>query len=304
VLIDAEVEAAIERFCAIAPLHNPANLLGIRACRHALPRVPMVAVFDTAFHQTIPPVAYIYGLPYELYEEKGIRRYGFHGTSHRYVAGQAGQLLEARGVPLAQQRIITCHLGNGCSMTAIQAGKSIQTSMGFTPLAGLLMGTRCGDVDPALVPYLILHLGMTAQEIDDLLNKRSGLLGISGVSSDMRDIHQAVREGNARAKLARDIFCYRLKRYIGAYATVMAGLDAVIFTAGIGENDPLIREQATEGLEFLGLYLDQERNEEASVRGKAADISKPDSPGRIFVIPTNEELMIARDTEEIVGKLG
>ena len=302
VLIDPVVEAAIERFCEIAPLHNPANLLGIRACRRALPRVPMVAVFDTAFHQTLSPVAYIYGLPYELYEERKIRRYGFHGTSHRYVAGQAAPLLAARGLPREQQRLITCHLGNGCSVTAIQGGKSVQTSMGFTPLAGLLMGTRCGDLDPALVPYLINHLGMDPQEIDDLLNKRSGLLGISGVSSDMRDIHQAVAAGNARAQLALDIFCYRLKRYIGAYATVMEGVDAVVFTAGIGENDPIIRELSTQGLEFLGLHLDRERNTDPSLRGQPADIATDDSPGRILVIPTNEELLIARDTAEIVGE--
>jgi acetate kinase len=304
VLIDPVVEAAIERFCEIAPLHNPANLLGIRACRHALPGVPMVAVFDTAFHQTLAPVAFLYGLPYELYEERKIRRYGFHGTSHRYVASQAAPLLAARGLPLEKQRIITCHLGNGGSMTAIQAGKSVQTSMGFTPLEGLLMGTRCGDLDPALVPYLITHLGMDPQEVDDLLNKRSGLLGISGVSSDMRDIHEAVAAGNVRAQLALEIFCSRIKRYLGAYATVMAGVDAVVFTAGIGENDPIVREQATEGLEFLGLYLDKQRNEDPSLRGQAADLSKADSPSRILVIPTNEELLIARDTAEIVGRLG
>jgi len=304
VLIDAVVEAAIERFCEIAPLHNPANLLGIRACRDRLPHAPMVAVFDTAFHQTLPPVAYIYGIPYELYEERKIRRYGFHGTSHRYVAGKAAEMLDKRGLAPEQQRIITCHLGNGCSITAIQGGKSVQTSMGFTPLAGLLMGTRCGDLDPALVPYLINHLGMDPEEIDDLLNKRSGLLGVSGVSSDMRDIHQAISEGNARAKLALDIFSYRLRRYIGAYATVLGGVDAVVFTAGIGENDALVREQSTRDLEFLGLYLDQTRNNDPSLRGQPADISKFDSPSRILVIPTDEELLIATDTAEIVGKSG
>lgn len=303
VLIDPVVEAAIERFCEIAPLHNPANLLGIRACRHRLPNVPMVAVFDTAFHQTLSPVAYIYGIPYELYEERKIRRYGFHGTSHRYVAGQAAQMLDKRGLSPEKQRLITCHLGNGCSITAIQGGKSVQTSMGFTPLAGLLMGTRCGDLDPALVPYLINHLGMDPKEIDDLLNKRSGLLGISGVSSDMRDIQQAVAAGNERAKLALDIFCYRLRRYIGAYATVLGGVDAVVFTAGIGENDPTVRREATRDLEFLGLYLDEKRNTDKSLRGKPADISKADSPSRILVIPTNEELLIATDTAQIVGAM-
>lgn len=304
VLIDAEVEAAIERFCEIAPLHNPANLQGIRACRHRLPQVPMVAVFDTAFHQTLPPTAYLYGLPYELYEQRGIRRYGFHGTSHRYVATRAAEMLVARGLPVEQQRIITCHLGNGCSVTAVQGGKSVQTSMGFTPLEGLLMGTRCGDLDPALVPYLLNHLGMDPGEIDDLLNKRSGLLGISGVSSDIRDIHQAIAEGNERAALALDLFCSRLRRYLGAYATVMEGVDAVVFTAGIGENDPVVRERSTRGLEFLGLYLDPVRNADPALRGRPADISKADSPGRLLVIPTNEELLIAQDTAEIVGAAG
>jgi acetate kinase len=302
VLIDAEVEAAIERFCEIAPLHNPANLAGIRACRRRLPHAPPVAVFDTAFHQTLAPVAYLYGLPYELYEQRQIRRYGFHGTSHRYVAGQAAEMLAARGLPAEKQRIITCHLGNGCSVTAVQAGKSVQTSMGFTPLEGLLMGTRCGDLDPALVPYLINHLGMDPAEIDDLLNKRSGLMGISGVSSDMRDIHQAVAEGNERAALALDLFCSRLRRYLGAYATEMGGVDAVVFTAGIGENDPVVREQSTRGLEFLGLYLDKTRNADPSLQGRPADVSKADSPSRILVIPTNEELLIAQDTAEIVEK--
>jgi len=300
VLIDEEVEAAIEQFCEIAPLHNPANLLGIRACRARLPQTPMVAVFDTAFHQTLSPVAYLYGVPYELYEQRKIRRYGFHGTSHRYVAERAAEMLEARGVPPEKQRIITCHLGNGCSVTAVEGGKSVQTSMGFTPLEGLLMGTRCGDLDPALVPYLVNHLGMSVQEIDELLNKRSGLLGISGVSSDMRDIHAAIAEGNERARLARDIFCRRLQQYLGAYAALMGGLDAVVFTAGIGENDPVIREQSLQGLEFLGLRLDRKRNADPDLRGKAADIATVDSPARIFVIPTDEELLIARDTAEVV----
>lgn len=300
VLIDDEVIAAIEHFCEIAPLHNPANLQGIAACRHRLPGVPMAAVFDTAFHQTLSPVAYIYGLPYDLYEQRAIRRYGFHGTSHRYVAEQAAEMLAARGVPREDQKIITCHLGNGCSITAVKGGKSVQTSMGFTPLAGLLMGTRCGDIDPALVPYLINHLGMDSGEIDEMLNKRSGLLGISGVSSDMRDIHRAAAEGNSRAQLAFDIFCYRLRRYVGAYAAVMGGVDAVVFTAGIGENDPAVRAQSVQGLEFLGLCLDAEANARPDGKGPR-DISTADSRARILVIPTNEELLIARDTARLVG---
>jgi acetate kinase len=303
VLIDEEVEAAVEQFIEIAPLHNPANLQGVQACRHRLPGVPQVAVFDTAFHQTLSPVAYIYGLPYELYEKHRIRRYGFHGTSHRFVAEAAGEMLAARGLSRAQQRIITCHLGNGCSITAVQGGKSVQTSMGFTPLAGLLMGTRCGDLDPALVPYLVNNLGMTMPEIEDLLNKKSGLLGISGVGSDMRDIQKAILEGNQRAKLALDIFCYRLRRYIGAYAAVMGGLEAVVFTAGIGENDYFVREQSVLGLEFLGLHLDHERNADPSIQGQATDVSTPDSPARILVIPTNEELLISRDTAEIAARV-
>jgi acetate kinase len=243
-------------------------------------------------------VAYIYGLPYELYEQRAIRRYGFHGTSHRYVAGQAEEMLQARGLPW--DKIITCHLGNGCSITAVQGGKSVQTSMGFTPLAGLLMGTRCGDLDPALVPYLINHLGMDSAEIDEMLNKRSGLLGISGVSSDMRDIHQAIAEGNPRARLALDIFCYRLRRHIGSYAAVMGGVDALVFTAGIGENDVAVREQSVQGLEFLGLGLDREANADSS-RHDRRDISTPESRARILVIPTNEELLISRDTAKLAG---
>ncbi|NLO72896.1 MAG: acetate kinase [candidate division WS1 bacterium] len=298
VLIDDKVIAAIEGFCEIAPLHNPANLQGILASRHRLPGVPMVAVFDTAFHQTLPPTAYIYGLPYELYEERGIRRYGFHGTSHRYVAGQAVEVLGAAG--RSADKIITCHLGNGCSITAVEGGKSVQTSMGFTPLAGLLMGTRCGDIDPALVPYLINHLGMDSREIDEMLNKRSGLLGISGVSSDMRDIHAAAEAGNPRARLARDIFCYRLRRYIGAYAAVIGGVDAVVFTAGIGENDAWVRAQAMQGLGFLGLCLDEQANADGNLNG-SRDVATAESRARILIIPTNEELLISRDTAALAS---
>jgi len=304
VLIDQAVEEAIERFCEIAPLHNPANLTGLRACKRRLPGVPQVAVFDTAFHQTLPPWAYVYGLPYELYQQRGIRRYGFHGTSHRYVVAQATAMLVERGIPPQQQRLVTCHLGNGCSVVAVKGGRSVDTSLGFTPLEGLLMGTRCGDLDPAIIPYLVHHVGMTVEQVDDLLNQQSGLLGVSGVGSDMRDLHRAIGEGNERAQLALEIFCYRVRKYIGAYAAVMGGLDAVVFTAGIGENDPVVREQSVAGLEFLGLHLDRERNEDSSLRGQAAEVATEDSPARILVIPTDEELLIARDTAQIVAALG
>jgi acetate kinase len=302
VLISGVVEAAIERFSELGPLHNPANLLGIRACKHRLPGVPQVAVFDTAFHQTLAPADYTYGLPLELCEEYKIRRYGFHGTSHRYVSREAAKFLQAnRGLAPENLRLLTCHLGNGSSVDAIHGGKAVRTSMGFTPLAGLVMGTRCGDIDPAVIPFLINHLHLSAQELDDLMNKQSGLLGISGISSDMRDIHQAAAAGNARAQLAQDMFCVRLKEYIGAYATAMNGLDALVFTAGIGENDPIIRAQTMHGMEFLGLHLDPAKNEDASLRGRPADISTEDSPARILVIPTNEELMIARDTASLTA---
>ncbi len=300
VLIDEEVLAAIAEFCELAPLHNPANLEGIYACQKHLPDVPQVAVFDTAFHQTIPPHAFIYGLPYEFYQEQGIRRYGFHGTSHRYITLRATEILKRRGVAPQDQRLVTCHLGNGCSITAVKGGKSVDTSLGFTPLEGLLMGTRCGDLDPAIVPYLISELDLSAEQVDDLLNTRSGLLGVSGVSSDMRDVWAAVTAGNRRARLAVDIFCYRIEKYIGAYAAVMGGLDAVVFTAGIGENDPEVRRRAVAGLQHLGLYLDKTANEDLSLNVQPVDISTPDSPARILVIPTDEELMIARDTAALL----
>jgi len=303
VLIDDEVIAAIEQFSELAPLHNPPNLQGIRACRRRLPDLPMVAVFDTAFHQTMPQHAYMYGLPYEFYEKYGIRRYGFHGTSHRYVSEIAAQVLAQRGIPAQQQRIITCHLGNGCSMAAVAGGKCLDTTMGFTPLEGLVMGTRCGDLDPAIVPFLAEVLDADPHEVDSILNKKSGLLGISGLTNDMRDLLQAAHEGNSRARLAIDVFCYRVRKYIGTYTAVLGGVDAVVFTAGIGENNPEIREQCLEGLACLGLHLDSERNEDPSIRGQVADVSTADSPARILVIPTNEELLIARDTAAIVVAL-
>ena len=300
VLIDDDVIAGIEDFSELAPLHNPPNLMGIRACEAALPGVPQVAVFDTAFHQTMPRRAYLYGLPYDLYEEGHLRRYGFHGTSHRYVSLRAERLLAEQGIPLAEQKIVTCHIGNGCSMAAVKAGKSVDTTMGHTPLEGLLMGTRCGDLDPAIVPFLMDMRGLERPQIDELLNKRSGLLGVSGVSSDMRDVKAAALDGNAQAQAAVELFCYRIQKYIGSYAAAMGGVDAIVFTAGIGENEPMVRERSTAELGFLGVTLDTAKNLDGSLRGQEVDISTADSRVRIYVIPTDEELMIARDTAALV----
>jgi len=303
VLIDDEVIAAIEDFCELAPLHNPPNLEGIRACRQRLPDIPMVAVFDTAFHQTMPARAFVYGLPYRMYQKNRIRRYGFHGTSHRYVALEASQYLAGAGIPPDQQKIVTCHLGNGASVTAIHGGRSVDCSLGFTPLEGLLMGTRSGDLDPAIPLHLIRTMDMDAAGVDDLLNTQSGLLGISEVSSDMRDIMQAARDGNSQAQLAVEIFCYRVRKYIGAYAAAMGGLDAVVFTAGIGENAPQIRRDCVKGLEFIGLHLDEASNNNVGDDREVAVISTANSPGYILVIPTDEELMIARDTARVVADI-
>ncbi len=304
VLIDERVLAAIEEFCELAPLHNPPNLEGIRACQQHLPGIPMVAVFDTAFHQTIPDYAFVYPLPYEMYQQHHIRRYGFHGTSHRYVALQAGEYLAAAGLPLDEQKIVTCHLGNGASVAAVRAGTSLDCSLGFTPLEGLMMGTRSGDLDPAIPLHLIRELGMAPDEVDNLLNKRSGLLGVSGVSSDLRDVVKAAHSGSERAQLALEIFCYRVRKYIGAYAAAMGGISAVVFTAGIGENALEIRRECVRGLDFLGLRLDEARNQSLDYDGAVAVISTPDSPGYLLVIPTDEELMIARDTEQVIRALG
>lgn len=303
VLITPEVIRVIENCAELAPLHNPANLMGIRAAQKYLPNVPHVAVFDTAFHQTMPRRAWLYGLPYELYEKYGIRRYGFHGTSHYYVSQVAADFLETRGIPRREQKIITCHLGNGCSMAAVLAGQSVDTSMGFTPLEGLLMGTRCGDLDPAIIPFLMERLGMSTDEIDEYTNRRAGLLGVSGLSSDMRDIQAAAAAGNERAIAAIELFCYRVRKYIGAYAAVMGGVHALVFTAGIGENDADIRRRCVEGLEFLGLEIDPARNEAARAAEQVVDISADGSAARILVIPTNEELVIARDTAAIASQL-
>lgn len=294
VIIDDEVMKDLDDFSSLAPLHNPPNIIGINAVRDLMPDIKMVAVFDTAFHQTMPEEAFLYGLPYELYEEDNIRRYGFHGTSHRYVAERAASMLDK---PLEDLKIITCHLGNGSSITAIDGGKSIDTSMGFTPLEGLVMGTRCGDIDPAIIPYLMDNKGLSSKEVNDLMNKESGVLGISGVSSDFRDIEDAAENGNKRAQMALDVFHYRVKKYIGAYAAAMNGVDAIVFTAGVGENGVETRAEIGGNLEYLGVELDLEKN---NVRGKETLISKEESKVKVFVIPTDEELMIAKDTLNLI----
>ncbi len=296
VVIDDEVMEAIEANIGLAPLHNPANIMGIKACKSVMPNTPMVAVFDTAFHQTMPREAFMYAIPYETYKELGIRRYGFHGTSHKYVSQKAAQILNK---PIETLKIVTCHLGNGSSVAAVKNGKSVDTSMGFTPLAGLPMGTRCGDIDPAIVTFLKENKGMTDEEINEYLNKKSGVLGLSGISSDFRDLHKAADEGNERAQLALDVFNYSVKKYIGAYAAAMGGLDCVVFTAGIGENTPQVREKVCSGLEFLGIKIDPQRNNKM-VGGLDGEINTDDSKVKVLVIPTNEELMIARETLELV----
>lgn len=292
--INDEVIAAIEALAPLAPLHNPPNLAGIIAARHHFPAVPHVAVFDTAFHQTMPPHAFHYGLPYEFYEKHGVRRYGFHGTSHLYVARYAARKL---GKSFGEFSCITCHLGNGCSMAAVKNGKSVDTSMGLTPLEGLLMGTRSGDIDPAIIFFLVRQAGVPFEEIETLLNKKSGMLGISGVSNDARALRNAVENGNERAKLALDIFAYRVKKYIGAYLAVLNGCDAIIFAGGIGENATPVRQAICSELDNLGIRLDLNHNDAA--RGEEAVISLPDSSITLMVIPTNEELEIAQETAQV-----
>ena len=294
-IIDDEVMKAIENNIELAPLHNPANIMGIEACKELMPEVPMVAVFDTAFHQTIPADNYIYALPYELYEKYKIRRYGFHGTSHKYVSQRAAEIL---GKDIRDLNIVTAHLGNGSSVTAVEGGKSVDTSMGFTPLEGLAMGTRSGDIDPAIIPFIMEKEGLSFEEVNQMLNKSSGVLGISGISSDFRDLEIAADEGNQRAKLALEVFANRVKKYIAAYAAQMCRIDVLVFTAGIGENSASMRELICDGLECLNIIIDKELNEQAS--GKEAIISKNIGGVTIMVIPTNEELMIARDTLELV----
>lgn len=295
VIVDDDVMQALEECIELAPLHNPPNIAGIKACQKLMPGVPQVAVFDTAFHQTMPRQAYLYGLPYEMYEKYKIRRYGFHGTSHKYVSQRAAVLLKK---PLADLKLISCHLGNGSSITAIRGGKSLETSMGFTPLEGLLMGTRSGDLDPAIVSYIMSKENLNAEEVNDLLNKRSGVLGVSGVSSDFRDIEAAAEQGNMRAQLALKMFAHDVKKYIGAYAAIMNGVDAVIFTAGLGENSGSMRAAICENMSYLGIELDDEKNK---VRGEEVDISSAEARCRVLVIPTNEELMIALETLELVS---
>ncbi len=291
--IDQEVLSCIEECADLAPLHNPPNLIGINECRNALPGVPMVAVFDTAFHQTLPKEAFLYALPYETYEKYRIRKYGFHGTSHAYITSRAAAIL---GKPAAEVNLITCHLGNGCSMAAVRGGKSVDTTMGFTPLAGLIMGTRCGDIDPAIIPFLVSKPEYSkVSDIDKMMNKQSGLLGVSGVSNDMRNLEAAASEDpKSRAKLAIDMFCYRVKSYIGAYLAVLGRVDAICFTGGIGENEPRVRAASVSNLENYGIALDPEKNKDA--RGREVDLSMDGSKIKILVIPTDEEGWIAEET--------
>ena len=297
VIINDEVIEAFEAVSDLAPLHNPANLKGIKAVSELAPNMPQVGVFDTAFHQTMPAYSYMYALPYEVYEQYGVRRYGFHGTSHRYVSARACEFL---GVDYTKQRIITCHIGNGGSLAAVKDGKCMDTSMGLTPLEGIMMGTRSGDVDGGAVAFLQKKLGLDADGISDLLNKKSGVAGISGVGSDMRDLENACKQGNKRAILAQEMYNYKIKKYIGAYAAAMGGVDIIVFTAGVGENQTSMRSEACKGLEFMGVKIDEAKN--ATIRGKEAIISAPDSKVTVVVIPTDEELMIASDTMALVSK--
>lgn len=294
VLVDNEVMEDLHALAKLAPLHNPANIIGIKACQALMPNTPMTVVFDTAFHQTMPEKAYVYGLPYELYEKHSIRKYGFHGTSHKYVSAKAAEVL---GKDVKDLRIVTCHLGNGSSISAVDRGVCVETTMGFTPLEGLVMGTRCGSIDPAIVTYLISELGYTADEVNTLMNKKSGILGVSGLSSDFRDIRDAAKKGDKRSQLALDMFYYKIKQFIATSAVAMKGLDVVVFTAGVGENSAEAREGMCEGLEFLGIAIDSIKND---VAGEIADITAAGAKVKALVIPTNEELMIAKDTLELV----
>ena len=293
-MINDEVIKAIEECNDLAPLHNPANLIGIDACRKLMPGTPNVAVFDTAFHQTMPDVAYTYGIPYKYYEEYKIRRYGFHGTSHSFVSKRLAELM---GKDIRNLKLIVCHLGNGSSISAVKGGKSVDTTMGLTPLAGLPMGTRSGDIDPAIIDFIAEKEKLSIKEVNNILNKESGVYGLSGVSSDFRDLTAGMEAGNDRCRLALDVFCYNVKKYIGAYAAAMGGLDGIAFTAGIGENTAYVREKSLEDLGFLGINLNNEAN---SVRGEEALISTDDSKVQVWVVPTNEELAIARETVALV----
>lgn len=295
VLVDREVMQVLRSCIELAPLHNPHNIRGINACEQILPGVPQVAVFDTAFHQRMPTYAYIYGIPYILYRKYGIRRYGFHGTSHFYVSRRAARMMER---PIEELKIITCHLGNGASVAAVKGGVSVDTSMGFTPLEGLLMGTRSGDLDPAIILHVMAREELTLHEANTLLNKHSGMQGISGISSDMQDIIAESQKGNTGAQLALDVYCYRIRKYIGAYAAAMGGLDALVFTAGIGENSPLVRKKCCENLEFLSIRIDDEKNEQA--KKIEAEIQTNESRVKVLCVPTNEELVIALDTRRVI----
>lgn len=299
VLVNDEVMDILEKCVAYAPLHTPAHIMGIKGCKAVMPNTPEVLVFDTAFHQTMKKEAYMYGISYDMYEEFQIRRYGAHGTSHRYVSGEMIKLL---GGKAEGTKIVTCHIGNGSSITAVKDGKCVDTSMGFTPLDGIMMGTRCGAIDPAIVTYIMDKKNMSPAEADNYMNKKCGFLGISGISSDSRDVEKAMKAGNERAQLTYDMLCYQIKKYIGSYSAAMGGLDAIVFTAGIGEHAPYIREHALEGLEYLGVKLDLERNNFGH-SGSPVKISADDSRVAVYMIPTNEELVIASDTEAIVSKL-
>lgn len=296
-LVDKSVEDGIEELCDLAPVHNAGHLKGIRAVDALMPKTPQVVVFDNAFHSTMPDYAYLYAIPYELYEKYHVRRYGFHGTSHRYVSKRVCEIL---GLDQADSKVITCHIGNGASIAAVLNGKVVDTSMGLTPLAGVMMGSRCGDIDPSAVTYLMEKLNMTPHEMSEFLNKKSGVLGITGISSDMRDVEAAANEGNERAVLALKMYAYRVKKYIGSYAAAMGGVDAVVFTAGVGENQTGLRADICRGLEFLGIEIDEAVN--ATVRGKEAVISSPSSRVKVVVVPTDEEIVIARDTQALVAK--
>ncbi len=298
VLLTDDVMAALNKCIPLAPLHNPANIMGVEACKELMPEKPQVGVFDTAFHQTMKPKAFIYAIPYKYYRKHGIRRYGFHGTSHRFVSAEAAKMA---GKAIDDMKIITCHLGNGASIAAIENGRSVDTSMGFTPLEGLVMGTRSGDIDPAIPLFLQKTEGLTAEEVDTVLNKKSGVKGISGLSNDMRDIEQAAwNDDHETAQLALDIYHYRIVKYIGSYAAAMNGVDAIVFTGGVGENGPESREEILKHFSYLGVDIDHEKNK---TRGQKIELSTEESRVKVFVIPTNEELVIARDTREIVEKM-
>ena len=301
VIIDEKVIETIEECCELGPLHNPANLTGIRACEQLMPTTPQVAVFDTGFHQTMPDYAYLYALPYEYYEKYKIRRYGFHGTSHRYVSMRAADMLGKANDPTGL-RVVTCHLGNGSSLAAVKDGKCYDTSMGLTPLEGIMMGTRCGSIDPAIVPLLMKKENLTPDQIDTIMNKKSGILGVSQVTSDNRDIEEGARNGNERYQLIESMIVHQLTKLVGSYAAAMGGVDAIVFTGGIGENNPHYRARVAKNLEFMGVKIDEAKNDAAKRTSDENDVSAADAKVKVLVIPTNEELMIAKDTKELISK--